>query len=209
MLYKTDIAILALGRMGSTHTVINLDIDQAAHVKVLNRFFPSTLKKILRKYPWSFATKFGALQLLGEDPLEGTWAYDYKAPSDCLVVRQIAPPGAFLNRELYEDEKHYWKEVHDASGALRIYSNVKDAQIEYTKNVETSAAFPDHVAEALSWQLALDTAPGIVTANYAKIQQTLLNDARRGIADAWADDLNSRPQEQPATSDNPLVRARL
>lgn len=205
MLLKTDIAILALGRLGSTLSVINLDVDTSTQAKAIRKHFETSLKTLLELYPWNFATKFAKLALVEDNP-QPAWGYSYRLPDDCLVLRKIADSALFFDRMEYEDQKRKWIQAYDVSGKL-IYSNIGNAYGEYTVDVPDDSAFPTHFGRGLSAQLALDIAPFIITNNFSKVKQVLVDDAKLALSQSMAIDISMQPLQE--ASDSPFLRARL
>lgn len=206
MLFDADISNLALGMLGSTLTISNVSSDTSAQAKVIRRYFRTSLETLLERYEWGFATKIAALTLIEECPNEGVYGYSYRAPSDSLVIRRLGAEVALQAVEDYEDERIKFEEFHDDAGGVLIYTNIAEAFIRYTKNVDSGIAFPNHFGRGLAAQLALDIAPSIITNNFAKIRNVLLVDAERKINDSIAADLNRKPR--PEASESRFVRVR-
>lgn len=203
-LLKTQIANLALGRLGETKRVIDVDADATLAAKILRDHFDTSLETLLEAHPWGFSTGFAALALVSVDP-QAEWGYSYRMPTDALVLRQIEVEGNFSDIEKFGDEINKFKEVYDAGGTL-LYSNVGDAWAEYTKNLPSSSSFPNFFGRALSAQLALDIAPQIVTNVFSKVKRQIEVDAENAILKAISYDLGRKPP--PEQSDSIFIRAR-
>jgi hypothetical protein len=204
MLYKTDIANLALGRLGVSLTVIDVETENSQQAKIIRRHFRMSLDALLEMHEWNFATKYLPLILQSEDPTP-VFKYAYVVPSDALIIREIAREGFFTNRRQYEDEKEKWQQVYSSTGAL-IYSNTPDAHAKYTVRIPDNIAMPNHFGRALAAQLSMDIAPSLITNNFGKIRDTLNADARIDISRGIADDLGRQPQMEESLS--PFIRAR-
>jgi hypothetical protein len=205
-LFDADISNLALGMLGSTLTISNVSSDTSAQAKVIRRHFQSSLETLLERYRWGFATKIEALAKVEEAPNDGVYAFSYRCPSDCLVIQKIGIESALQDAEDYQDELNKYEEFFDDAGGILIYTNIDEVYARYTKNVDSSIAFPNHFGRGLAAQLALDIAPSIITNNFAKVRNVLLIDAEGKINDAIAADLNRKPR--PETSDSRFVRVR-
>lgn len=205
MLTKNQVATMALARMGSSQTVVNLDTDNSTPAKILRNFYQSSLETILEHYPWNIATGYKALALVAEKPVN-SWGYSYRVPNDCQIIRRIGQDGLFYNVDEYEDEKAKWIHVFDAAGGL-IYTNLKDAEIQYTVALDGEGPFQNHFGRAFAAQLAIDAAPAIITNNFSKVKKVFMEEAMAEIHKQIAVDISRQPL--PETSDSPFVRARL
>lgn len=204
MLYKTDIANLALGRLGVSLTIVDAETENSQQAKIVRRHFRMSLDSLLEMHEWNFATKYLPLVLQEEDPTP-VFKYAYVMPSDALVIREIAREGMFSNRRQYEDEKEKWQQVYSSTGGL-IYSNTIDAHAKYTVRISDNIAMPNHFGRALAAQLSMDIAPSLITNNFPKVRDTLNADARIDISRGIADDLGRQPQMEDSLS--PFIRVR-
>jgi hypothetical protein len=204
MLYKTDIANLALGRLGVSLTIVDAETENSQQAKIVRRHFRMSLDSLLEMHDWNFATKYQALILQQEDPTP-IYKFAYVLPSDALVVREIAREGFFSHRNQYEDEKERWQQVYSSSGQL-IYSNTPDAHAKYTVRIPDTIAMPNHFGRALAAQLSMDIAPSLITNNFPKVRDSLNADARIDISMGIAEDLGRQPQMEDSLS--PFIRAR-
>lgn len=208
MLYKNDIANLALGRLGVSLAVIDLDTENSTQAKVIRRNLRLSLDTLLEEHDWGFASSHQALSLVTDYANisdSGGWRFKYSLPADCLVLREISRDGIFARTNQYEDEKERWEEVYSASG-VRIYADVPDAYGRYTVRLNEDIAFPTHFGRALSAQLSLDIAPQLITNNFGKVRDLLNKDAKNDIALAIANDLGRQPQRENSLS--PFIRIR-
>jgi len=191
--------MLALGRLGQTLTITDLDTENTNHAKVIRRHFRMSLDTILEKHDWNFATKFEALTLQSEDPIVG-YRYCYTLPSDLLVIRQIAEEGIFNPNKQYEHEKAKFRLVYNGAGQRIIYTNVQNAHAEYTVRLPESSAFPNHFGRAFAAQLSMDIAPQLITNNYSKVSESINTLAMNDINNGIAFDLGQQPlPEDPAS----------
>jgi hypothetical protein len=204
MLYKNDIANLALGRLGVSLYVSDLETENSQQAKIIRRHFRMALDTLLEMHDWNFATQYSSLVLYQEDPTPN-YRFAYLAPADALVIREIAREGSFSYTQQYEDEKEKWHQVYSNTGIL-IYSNVIDAHAKYTTRIPDNIAMPTHFGRALAAQLSMDIAPSLITNNFGKVRDTLNSDARIDISRGIADDLGRQPQ--PEESLSPFIRAR-
>ena len=84
---KVDICNLALTHVRLGATISSLEEDSQEAI-VCNQFFDIARREVLRGYKWPFATVFGKLGLVEEDPTD-EWRYSYRYPVDCIKVIRI------------------------------------------------------------------------------------------------------------------------
>ncbi len=206
MLSKQEVANLALGHLGVSLQVLDYDTENTIHAKVLRRHFRMALDTMLEEYEWGFATQYSALALVEEDPMQ-SWRFSYSLPSDCHVLRMIAMDGIFPTTKQYENEKKKFREVYNGAGARLIYTDIPLAHGEFTTRLSEDFSFPTHFARGLSHQLALDIAPQLITNNFSKVKQTLMDNAKNEISRAIASDLGRQTLQED--SPTPFYAARL
>lgn len=208
MLYKNDIANLALGRLGVSLQVIDLENENSIQAKVIRRHLRMSLDTLLEDHDWGFASSHQALALVTDfDDISesGGWKYKYSLPADCLILREISRDGIFSRTSQYEDEKERWQELYSSSG-VRIYTDVPDAYGRYTVRLNDDIAFPTHFGRGLAAQLSMDIAPSLITNNFAKVKEMLNKDAKNDINAAIANDMGRQPQMESSLS--PFIRVR-
>ena len=205
MMYKSDIANMALGRLGVSSTITDIESDFSTEAKIIKRHFRTSLDYLLEQHFWNFARGTAVLIKQFDNP-DSTHLYSYYMPGDALLIRQLAFQGNFINGiELYPDQKIPFDEVYVGTTRL-IYTNLSEAEAEYTKQVAENSVFPSHFGRALAALLSKDIAPSLITSNYPKVRETLNADAENDIAHGIADDLTRTPQQVNAESS--FVRAR-
>jgi len=206
VLYKNDIANLALGRLGVSLSIIDLETENSNQAKIIRRHFRMSLDTTLEMHAWNFATQYQVLNLLSDDLNAGPMRrFTYSLPSDCLVLREIAFDGIFNQQNLYEDQKLRWQQIYSGSGQS-IQTDIYNAHAKYTTRVLESIAFPTHFGRAFAAQLSMDIAPSLITNNFGKVRDTLNSSARIDITLGIADDLGRQPLMEDSPS--PFLRAR-
>lgn len=150
---KTEICNLALSHLGIGKEISNIETDTSAEANTLRRFYDTTLEEVLRDFAWPFATKFAALGLVEEDPTD-EWGYSYRYPSDCLHVKRVL---SGLRNDTRQSRVPF-KLGQDDTGTL-IYTDMDDAEIEYTVREEDTSRYPSDFTIALSYKLAFYSAP--------------------------------------------------
>jgi len=204
MLTKTDVANLALGKLGHSHVVPNLDTDNTTIGKILRRQLPTALSSVVELHPWGFLTSFDALTKVEDNP-QPNWRYSYSTPADCEVIRRISPKSVFFHEQEYDFQKEQFIEVHSDVGIL-IYANIDEAWAEFTRKHDADSDYPTYFARAVACQLAMDAAPSIITNNYAKMKDTLLRESKTDMSNQIAMDMSRVPQ--PLEAPSPFLRAR-
>lgn len=206
MLYKNDIANLALGHLGQSQHLLDLDVDNGIHAKVIRRYFRMTLDTMLGKHEWGFTTQYSPLSLMDDSfPVYG-FKFAYRLPADCHTLRVIAENGAFPHAKQYEFEKSKFKEVYSGTERI-IYTNVPNAHGEYTTRISMDAPFPVHFGRGLSHLLALDIAPQLITNNFPKVKNELITTSRNEVSSAIAEDLGRETQMED--SPTPFISCRM
>lgn len=196
---------MALGRLGVSSTITDLELDLSTEAKIIKRHFRSSLDYLLEQHEWNFARRVAPLSLQFNDPEKG-FAYSYHMPADSLVIRQIAYEGNFMrDQELYLNQKIPWTEIIIGTSRL-LYTNLDRAHAEYTAQMPENSVFPTHFGKALAALLSKDIAPSLITSNYPKVSGTLNSEADNAIDHGIADDLARQPQFTNAESS--FVRAR-
>ena len=196
---------MALGRLGLSSTITDLELDLSTEAKIVKRHFRHSLDYLLEQHFWNFARKSAQLILQFKNP-EPAFAFSYYMPADALVIRQIAPYEAYVeNIEMYPDQKIPYTEIFVGTTKL-MYTNCNNAWAKYTRRVDTNDVFPTHFGRALAAQLSMDIAPSLITSNYPKIKDALNNNALNDISGGIADDLAKQPQYK--NSESSFIRCR-
>ena len=143
-----DVCNLALGRIGVDEINRMDEASQAA--RVCSRYFDFTRQNVLRRFPWTFATKRVQLAQLNETAPDFKYVYQY--PADALAVRLM-----YNEHFIGLPKDNHFRLMNGASGR-KIYTNIPNAWIEYTADVKDSELFDAQFIEAFSWKLASEIA---------------------------------------------------
>jgi hypothetical protein len=148
----TLICNMALGRIGISQFIANLETEQSNEARVCRVFFEATRDRVLQAMPWGFARRSAELQDIGTPP--AGWLYRYRYPNDCLFARKVIETGATEDSTgqafaIAEDE---------TSGGLALCSNTYPASLIYTARIITTTLFPQMFCDALAWALAAEIA---------------------------------------------------
>ena len=141
---KVDVCNIALSRIGIENIEVLTEASEPA--RACSQFYDHCRRVVLRKYPWTLATRRVQLAELTEKPQGFSYAYRY--PSSCLALRK-------LYNERFDNIPAYtgYQIVSDTAGRV-IYTNVSNVSAEYTADIEDTGLFDEQFIEALSWKLA-------------------------------------------------------
>lgn len=193
MATKSEIANLALSHLGVGKEISNLDTDNSSEGAVCRRFYEISKDATLRDFPWPFATKFRALALIDENPTT-EWDYAYRYPTDCLKVRRILSG----QRTDTNDSRESYKIGRDDGGQI-IYTDFRDANIEYTLRANDPGQYPPDFTLALSFRLAFYIAPTVTAGDPFQLQQKMMQMYMYEISTAAKTAVN---EEQPDVEPN-------
>lgn len=189
---STEIANLALSHLGVSKEIANLETENSAEANACRRFYEISRDATLRDFPWPFATKFVALGLVAEDPTD-EWKFSYRYPSDCLRLRRLLSG----NRTDHRQSRASYKITRDSSGLL-LYTDLEDAELEYTLKETDTGRFPSDFTMALSLRLAAYIAPRVAEEDPFQLGQRALQLYQFELSRAQASALNEeQPDEDP------------
>lgn len=197
---KVGICNLALSHLGIGKEIATFDTERSEEAAACRRFYDQALEQTLRDFAWPFATRTAELALVEEEPTS-EWAYSYRYPANCVLVRRI-PSGT---RNETRQSKTPYRVASDATGRL-IYTDKEDAEVEYTYNVVDPSLYPIDFVMALSLRLAVYIAPRITKGDPFKLRNETLSLYNYEISKAQAGSGNEeQPEEEPESE---FVRAR-
>lgn len=169
MFSNTDIANMALSHIGVTRYIEDIDHDNSKEAQVIRRFYDQSRKFALSSNDWTFARKNQVLALLA-DETDPNWQYVYKMPIDCLEPRRMvqpflpqyngihqAYPGMELNEQVLPDKLKvpYVKGVANDNSTRTILTNIEEAQLQYTANIDNINLFSSPFVDVLAYRLAM------------------------------------------------------
>lgn len=163
---KTEICNMALGHLGVQAVIANLDTDQSAEARALRVFYELARVKSLEDKDWGFARRYATLNLVAETP-NINFNYSYRYPSNALVIRRILSG----LRNDHRNSRVSYDISSDSTGKL-ILTDMEQAQIIYTYNVDNLALFSASYVLAFSIQLAIMIAPKLTAGDqFQKVPQ--------------------------------------
>lgn len=175
---EVTIANLALSNIGVSKPILALD-ERSVEAKIIDRFYVHSRQYVLRDGLWPFAKRYLNLTLVEEDPTP-EWAFSYRYPPNCLLVRFIVNP--VMGR--HERKPTEYEIAGDDQGTL-ILTDQEDAQICYTMDVDNPQRYDEMFTSAFSWYLStkiynlskLKDALGMATKMYSMERQLALASA--------------------------------
>ena len=147
MTTKLDITNISLGHLGANF-VRSFDSTRSPEASFIRQYYDIAKSAELETFDWSFARKFAAMEE-AEDP-PGGWLYIYDMPSDCLIAREVLPPGAMpTSRDRSRNPAPY-----QVVAGRKVATNTPDATLRYTANDIDEEFFPTNFIMAFSHRLA-------------------------------------------------------
>lgn len=162
---------LALGRIGVSQYIESID-DPNTNARSCKQFYNLCRQQVLQDFPWNFARGVVALAELSNDPPPG-WGYVYRYPTDCLQARAISDDSGvrsstwnaqqFLSWDQWAatiPRRQSWQVMGDTSepGSRIIITDIPEAFLWYTVDVEQVNQFTPLFVSALAWRLAAELA---------------------------------------------------
>lgn len=168
MASKTEICNLSLSHIGVGKEIADLDTEDSQEANACRRFYDIARDTVFRDYPWPFTTKMAMLGLVEENPTV-EWRYSYSYPPDCLRARRILSGVRNDNRQ----SRVPYRIVKGDSGLL-IYTDERDACLEYSAREEDVLRYPPDFINALSLRLAAYIAPRLTRGDQTGLGQRAL-----------------------------------
>lgn len=135
-----------------SHLAVGVEVsatnERSPEAEACLAFYDIARDDTLRAFPWKFANKIDALDLVAEQP-NSEWGYSYRYPSDCVHFRRILSG----NRMDTVDSRIRYTLGQDTAGQL-IYTDQATAEGEYTLRVTNVDRYPPDFKLALSYRLA-------------------------------------------------------
>lgn len=195
----TELCNIALGRLGISIFIANLETEQSNEARVCRIFYDTVRDRVLEDFPWSFAKRTRDLQDIGTPP--ASWAYRYRYPNDCLFARsvQVAGAGAPLKPIPFE------KVEDESAGGLAICTDAFPAELVYTARITNAALYTAQFVNALAWALAVDIAAPLSAA--PNMAEKAASAYAAALLKAGAIDLNEG-QEKASEIESDFITAR-
>jgi len=123
--------------------------ESSQEAVLCNQFYDELRLSLLRDHAWNFATR---RVVLGEEIDEYTlYTYAYTYPSDCLYARRLLPSAT--------EVVAFEVQANLSNSGRVILTDLEDAELEYTIDIENTNVMDPLFRGALSWLLAANLAP--------------------------------------------------
>lgn len=175
---EVQICNTALARVGVSNFIASLS-EASQEAVVCNVFYEQTRDRLLREIRWPFAKQYQSLALVtdSEDAVwNAEWDYAYRYPTDAILISKILTPNG--RRELTMEP---YEIGVDSSGKL-IFTNIKDAGVEYIKRVTDPALFDPMFVSCLAWLLAVEIAMPLAVSDSLRKQALQMFQMERDMA---------------------------
>tara|TARA_B100002019_G_scaffold293460_1_gene321219 strand:+ start:96 stop:710 length:615 start_codon:yes stop_codon:yes gene_type:complete len=138
MVSRIDICNQGLVLIGA-NTIASFT-DNTVESKVANQLYETTLRSLLTKARWRFATKQAQLTKLSTDPLD-KWDSAYQIPNDAILIHTVTVSDNVIVFDRYNEE---------------LYTNTSSSDVvvcHYTFQPHEKE-FPDYFTQAVVFELA-------------------------------------------------------
>jgi len=193
-----DIWNQALGLVGVDGEIQDPDADADAPATACRRFWVTVRDQVLRDFPWPKLKTTEDLALVEADPNDGIeWAFSYAQPANCLAIRRLLNGSTRIDNEATVVPYDVGRKASD--GSVIIFTDLEDAQIEYTFHETDTSRYDADVVMAMALLLAASIAarfgPEAVKLGDRALR---LYEWRRGTAQANA--MNEKQPDLPTGS---------
>ncbi len=152
-----DICNQSISHLGISNEIADYDLESSKEAQACRRFYEQARDEVLRAFAWPFATKTASLGGVVDDPTT-EWQYGYTYPADAVRVHRIHNGSAIRVED--EGTRVEFGVSYGASGNL-LYTDQRDAVIEYTYRETNTERFPADFVNALSYLLASKIGPRV------------------------------------------------
>lgn len=177
----TDIANMALSRMGTRATIADLT-ENSTEARQINLWYATVRDELQSLVDWNFNRVSLALAASGTPPAR--WASSYAYPSDCLRMRRLDFGGA----SWVAGSPVTGFEIASNGSATFLYCNEDQVSAVYAQRVTDPARFTPGFVLAFVDCLAASVAHAIT--QKAELAERLARRAQERIERAMADSAN-------------------
>ena len=192
------IANMALSHIGARSKIESFD-ESSIEAEQTSLWYDHCRLQTLEASDWNFARKRVTLALHSEAAPEGVWAYRYQYPSDCIAARRIPNPlGPSADQVPFEIE------INNTGEVKTILTNLENAELVYTKDVESPTLFSTYFVDAISHLLASYIAYSLTGTRNIKADELNIYSAMLRMAAAN----NANEQAEAPPKDAPWITGR-
>lgn len=203
-LSKVQIGNMALGHVAVGKQIESFTEDSQEALSIRQWYDISRLS-MLEMYDWTFARREAELAEL-DDAASDEYQFRYIYPTDCLKVRRLVPKGyapvyRYYNDYCYEHTGEYpeawpYSVKLDSTGNQKtICTDVPNAVIRYTADVDNTSLYSFKFCEALSYLLAANIAYRLT--GKLQTKQLMMQAAQQMLMMAARDDANEGVDKPP------------
>lgn len=191
----TEISNIAIGHLGISDEIGNLDTEKSEEARACRRYFNPAIETFQGDFQMSFATKRKVLALISEDPND-EYSFEYEYPSDCIFAVRIISGLITDNRQ----SQVPYKIVRGISGKV-IHSNWQEAELEYSIIENDTGRFPGDVVMAFSYKLAELVAPRLTGGDPFAQGDKAKRNYEEAKTIAWSNNMNEQQEEEEPESE--------
>ena len=161
-----DVCNTALDLIGHAKRITSIaPPDGSSEADVCSEHYTDCVNELLDAHQWNFATVKRDLVALDESD-DPAWDYCYEVPEGLLRIISILPADSTDNNYTATHAVPVDYEIHaDSDDVVRIYTDLPDAWIRFTKYVTNPSLFSPTFLEALQWKLASRIAGPLIKGN--------------------------------------------
>ena len=139
---------MALSHIGARSTIESFT-ENSAEARQINLWYEYSRLQALESFNWNFALKRITMAVHSEAAPTDVWTYRYQYPADCITAREIVNPAGKL-----ADAVPFDIEIDATGNEKTILTDVQDAKLLYTYDVQAPTIFSAFFVEVLSHLLA-------------------------------------------------------
>lgn len=150
---ESNVTILNLaGARLAQEGVVSFSERESTLAEYGSLFYGPTRRELLRSFNWNFAKRVITLGQTATVPPD--YDYEYQRPPNCLLVRDIIPPGY----KAHQFDNAQTERIHFDTRADKIVTDLDSAVCVYTIDVEGDGMTDPLFISALAWKLAFELA---------------------------------------------------
>jgi hypothetical protein len=184
---QVQIVNLALLKFGDT-TIGDIN-EPSTSAKTAKVFWDACVRRLIRSFPWNFATKQGVLGAPLDTPPLFEYAYAYQLPEDCMRMLAVFPPN--MSNTSSFGTGSYWNDVprHWEIQGRTLLTNLESGFIKYISysrdgcGSPDSGMWPEEFDNALALMMAAEMASKLGT-NGKALRLQLIQEFNAAIAEA-------------------------